>query len=123
MNVDIKGISTIAATMLVLDIAWITLFMNKMFTPMIEKIQRKSLTMRPLGGILAYGAMIGLFSIFKDDLTPQKAFLLGAGVIMTYDFTSYALFSDWDLKIAAIDSMWGGILFLLTYFVFKKITY
>jgi len=123
MNVDIKGISTIAATMLVLDIAWITLFMNKMFTPMIEKIQRKSLTMRPLGGILAYGAMIGLFSIFKDDLTPQKAFLLGVGVFATYDFTNYALLSGWDLKTALIDTTWGGILFLLTYFVFKKITY
>jgi uncharacterized membrane protein len=121
MNVDIKGISTIAATMLVLDIAWITLFMNKMFTPMIEKIQGKPMVMRPLGGILAYGAMIGLFSIFKDDLTPQKAFLLGAGVFMTYDFTSYALFSDWDLKIAVIDSMWGGVLFSLTKIVYDLV--
>jgi len=116
-----KDLAIIAVTMLVLDIAWITLFMGKMFTPMIEKIQGKPLVMRPLGGVLAYAAMIGLFYTFKDTLTPLKAFLLGVGVFMTYDFTSYALFSDWDLKNAIIDSTWGGILFLITKIVYDMV--
>jgi uncharacterized membrane protein len=118
-----KDLATIAITMTVLDIAWISVFMGKAFTPMIEKIQGKPMVMRPLGGLLAYVAMIGLFYTFKDDLTPLKAFLLGVGVFATYDFTNYALLSGWDLKTALIDTTWGGILFLLTYFVFKKITY
>ena len=117
----IKDIAIIAIIMLVLDIAWITLFMGKMFTPMIEKIQGKPLVMRPLGAILAYVSMFALFYTFKDDLTPMKAFLLGAGVFATYDFTSFALFSDWDLKNAIIDSTWGGILFLITKLVYDMV--
>jgi hypothetical protein len=107
--------------MLVLDIAWISLFMSKVFTPMIEKIQGKPMVLRPLGGFLAYAAMIGLFFTFKDDLTPLKEFLLGVGVFMTYDFTSYALFSDWDFKTAMIDTTWGGVLFLFTKVVYDMV--
>ncbi|AGE53653.1 putative membrane protein (DUF2177) [Acanthocystis turfacea Chlorella virus GM0701.1] len=114
----IKDIAIISVTMLVLDIAWISLFMGRAFTPMIERIQGKPMVMRPLGGFLAYVAMIGLFFTFKDNLTPLKAFLLGAGVFATYDFTNMALFSDWDLKTALIDTTWGGILFLLTKIVY-----
>jgi uncharacterized membrane protein len=117
-----KDLAIISVTMLVLDIAWITLFMGKKFVPMIEKIQGSPLVMRPLGGFMAYAAMIALFYTFKDTLTPLKAFLLGAGVFATYDFTSFALFSDWDLQTAIIDTLWGGTLFLITYFLFKKIT-
>ncbi|AGE59527.1 putative membrane protein (DUF2177) [Acanthocystis turfacea Chlorella virus OR0704.3] len=116
-----KDLAIIAVTMIVLDIAWITLFMSKIFTPMIEKIQGKPMVLRPLGGFLAYAAMIGLFFTFKDNLTPLKAFLLGVGVFMTYDFTSYALFSDWDLKTALIDTTWGGVLFLLAKIVYDMI--
>ncbi|AGE50276.1 putative membrane protein (DUF2177) [Acanthocystis turfacea Chlorella virus Canal-1] len=116
-----KDLATIAITMLVLDIAWITVFMGKAFTPMIEKIQGKPLVMRPLGGLLAYAAMIGLMCMFKDDLTPLKAFLLGVGVFATYDFTNYALLSDWDFKTALIDTTWGGVLFLLTKLVYDMV--
>ncbi|AGE55768.1 putative membrane protein (DUF2177) [Acanthocystis turfacea Chlorella virus MN0810.1] len=116
-----KDLATIAITMLVLDIAWISVFMGRMFTPMIEKIQGKPMAMRPLGGLLAYVAMIGLFFTFKDDLTPLKAFLLGVGVFATYDFTNYALLSGWDLKTALIDTTWGGVLFLITKVVYDMV--
>ena len=116
-----KDLATVAVTMLVLDIAWISLFMSKVFTPMIEKIQGKPMVLRPLGGFLAYAAMIGLFFTFKDDLTPLKAFLLGVGVFATYDFTNYALLSGWDLKTALIDTTWGGVLFLLTKVVYDMV--
>ncbi|AGE56751.1 putative membrane protein (DUF2177) [Acanthocystis turfacea Chlorella virus NE-JV-2] len=117
----IRDLAIVAVTMIVLDIAWITLFMSKIFTPMIEKIQGKPVVLRPLGGFLAYAAMIGLFFTFKDNLTPLKAFLLGVGVFMTYDFTSYALFSDWDFKTAIMDSTWGGVLFFLTKIVYDML--
>jgi len=117
----IKDIAIISITMLVLDIAWITIYMGRAFTPMIERIQGKPMVMRPLGGFIAYAAMIGLFLTFKDTLTPLKAFLLGAGVFATYDFTSFALFSDWDLQTAIIDTLWGGTLFLLTKIVYDMV--
>lgn len=117
----IKDIVVIAVTMLVVDIIWISTFMGKMFVPMVEGIQKSPMVMKPLGGIIAYAAMIMLFYTFRKDLTLTKAFILGAGVFATYDFTSYALFSGWDLKTAVIDTLWGGVLFVITKLVYDRL--
>ena len=116
-----KEILVIALTILFVDIIWISTFMGKMFSPMIENIQKSPMIIRPLGGILAYAAMIALFYMFRKDLTLLKAFALGAAVFATYDFTSYALFTGWDLKIAVVDTIWGGVLFLITKVIYDMV--
>jgi uncharacterized membrane protein len=112
--VDMKDIVKISVTMIVLDFIWISLVTGGQFQKMIETIQTGAMSMRPLGVFVAYAAMIGLFYTFKDDLTLLKAFLLGLCAYAIYDGTNYALFSGWDMKIALIDSLWGGSLFVLT---------
>ena len=42
-----------------------------------------------------------------------KAFILGFTTYGIFDFTNLALFKDYTLKTALIDTIWGGILYKL----------
>jgi uncharacterized membrane protein len=117
---DAIKILKISATILIIDIMWIYFIMGPIFTPMIETIQSSPMTIRTSGAIAAYLAMIALFYFFVDKNTSDaKALLLGLLAFAVYEGTSYALFTKWNLKIAVLDILWGGILFWLT----KKIIY
>ena len=50
-----------------------------------------------------------------------NAFLLGLGVYGVYETTNLAIFKKWDPIIGILDTIWGGILFSLTYYIFLKI--
>ncbi|AGE53345.1 putative membrane protein (DUF2177) [Paramecium bursaria Chlorella virus Fr5L] len=109
-----------SAIMLTLDFLWIWLVAGKMFAKMTENIQQNKMTVKPVGALVAYVALILLFNTFIHKETPDiKAFLLGALVYAVYDGTNYALFDKWDAKTAFIDILWGGGLFYLT----KKLTF
>ena len=109
-----------SAIMLALDFFWIWLIAGKMFAQMTENIQQTKMTVRPVGALVAYAAMILLFNIFIHKNTKDiEAFLLGALVYAVYDGTNYALFENWDAKTAFIDILWGGTLFYVT----KKLTF
>ena len=98
-----------------LDILWIKIVSGKMFTRMIENIQGSPLKINMTGAIAAYMAIIALFYMFVSDTTTNmKAFLLGFLAYAIYDFTSHALFDNWELKTAVLDALWGGALFLVT---------
>jgi uncharacterized membrane protein len=51
----------------------------------------------------------------------QGAFLSGAAVYAVYDFTNLLVFKDYRLSVAISDTLWGGVLFSLTYFVLRRI--
>lgn len=51
----------------------------------------------------------------------QGAFLSGAAVYAVYDFTNLLVFKDYRLGVAIADTIWGGVLFSLTYFVLRRI--
>jgi len=112
-SVDIRALIKIAFFMIAIDAVWISLVAGKSFSKMTENIQRSPMIVRPLGAIVAYVAMTLLFFTFRNDLTLVKAFLLGSLAYAIYDFTNYALFSNWKLETAIIDVIWGGTLFAL----------
>ena len=109
-----------SAIMLTLDFLWIWLVAGKMFAKMTENIQQNKMTVKPVGALASYVALILLFNIFIHKETKDiDAFLLGSLVYAVYDGTNYALFENWDAKTAFIDILWGGTLFYLT----KKLTF
>ena len=66
--------------------------------------------------------IIGInYFIIKQNRSIQDAFLLGLIIYATFDFTNLALFDNWSIFTAIIDSLWGGILFASTTFAVKKI--
>ena len=110
----------ISAILLIFDLLWINTVSGKIFTRMIENIQGSPLKIKTAGALAAYVAIIALFYTFVSKTTTDfKAFLLGFLAYAIYDFTSYALISEWKFKTSILDALWGGTLFFLT----KKIMY
>jgi uncharacterized membrane protein len=95
------------------------------FELQIAAVQRVSLQLRPLGAIACYIFLIfGLYYfILREHRSVMEAFLLGIVIYGVYDSTTYALLKKWDIKLAMMDTLWGGVLMALTtYFTYKYIT-
>jgi uncharacterized membrane protein len=82
---------------------------------MIQSIQGSPIKVRLESAIVCYLALTAL--IYYFILLPKRsaidAALLGLCTYAVYETTSYALLKNWDLQIAVIDSLWGGVLFYL----------
>lgn len=110
-----------AITVLSLDYVYLTTFSNA-FSKQIESIQGSPFKMNMYSAIACYLLIIfGLnhFIINKKG-SLLDAFLLGFVIYGIFDTTTLALFKDWSVKLAVIDSVWGGILFMTTTYVTYK---
>ena len=100
------------------------LFLTKsLFGEMVAKIQRTAIQFRLGGAVVVYLLLaLGLYYfIVKPDRTIWEAGLLGLVIYGTFDFTNYAMFKNYDLKIAIMDTVWGSLLFMMTVFFQKQI--
>tara|TARA_A100001015_G_C14814970_1_gene642315 strand:+ start:365 stop:736 length:372 start_codon:yes stop_codon:yes gene_type:complete len=118
-----KKILISSIVMLILDMIFISLIKDK-YSKMIQKIQNSPMKVRTISALLCYILLIlGLNYFILND--PSKnlldAFILGFVIYGVYDTTTFALIKDWDLKLAVIDSFWGGTLFYLTTLITKKL--
>lgn len=89
---------------------------SSIFGVLVAKIQRTAMQVRLSGAIVVYLLLaLGLYYfIIKDGRSAWEAGLLGLIIYGTFDFTNYAMFKNYDLSIAIMDTLWGGILFALT---------
>jgi uncharacterized membrane protein len=112
---DVLVLAKVAAVMLLLDGIWIYLVAGNAFSSVIENIQGSAMKIRPVGAVVAYAAMILLFSQFTTkESSGWDVFLLGFLVYAIYDGTNYALLDKYDLKTAIVDAVWGGCIFWMT---------
>ena len=100
-----------------IDSPW--LLYNTSRTPsMFAQIQGEPIRMRLWAAIPVYIAMTFLL---LQQTSVKGAFLTGLATYAVYDFTNYAVFKNYTLSFALADSLWGGILFALTFAVLKKL--
>ena len=90
---------------------------------MVAKIQRTAIQMRLEGAVIVYLllAVALYYFIVKPGLSVWKAGLLGLVIYGTFDFTNYAMFKNYDLKIAIMDTVWGSLLFMATVLFQKQL--
>ena len=109
-------------TLLLFDFAWIGLYMKNKYVEQIKKIQKSPIKVKFIYGALAYALMIlGLIIFvipnirdehrFEDSL--KYGFLFGIIVYGVYDFTAAAVLTNWDIKTAVYDMLWGGTVYFL----------
>jgi uncharacterized membrane protein len=78
---------------------------------MVKKIQGGApMTLRWEGAPIVY---IALAYLLLQTHSNMQAFLVGLSTYAVYDFTNYATLTNYELKFAIADSIWGGILFSL----------
>jgi len=78
----------------------------------IRSIQHKPPKVRLAGALLCYVALTTILYNFLS-LSYTKTFVLGASIYAVYEGTNYAIFQDWPATMVLMDTVWGGILFVL----------
>lgn len=108
--------------LLCLDFIYLYIIKNY-FKNQIYIIQNSTFTLNILSAILCY--IIIIFGINYFIIIPNKseldAFLLGIFVYGVYETTNKALFTKWKWTTVLLDTLWGGILFVLTTYIMKYI--
>ena len=118
---NIKPLIISGIIMLLLDFVYLSIFSN-FFNNIINNIQNSKIKFKFLGAILCYILLIFALNYFIIDQKKPllDAFLLGIVIYGVYETTSYALLDKWPLNAVILDTLWGGILFTLTYFLTLK---
>ena len=84
----------------------------------IKKVQHAPVKINRVGAVVCYLALaVLMYLTLSWDYT--KTFLFGASVYAVYEGTNYAIFKDWPLSMVLLDTIWGGVLFLLVKFSYK----
>jgi uncharacterized membrane protein len=96
-----------------IDAPWLYLT-SPYVIPIYEKIQGGPLSVTPLAAIVVYVALAWLL-IQQTSVT--GAFLNGAAIYAVYDFTNLTIFKNFSLAMAVADTVWGGCLFAISYYV------
>jgi len=89
------------------------LYLTKsIFGEMIVRIQKFAIQPRYWSAAVVYILLsLGLYwFILKPNRPVWEAFLFGIIVYGVFDFTSHAIFKKYDLSVAVMDTVWGGIL-------------
>ena len=116
------SIIKIALIMLVLD--GIYIYLNgSLFSSQILAVQGSALKVRLFPTILTYIFLVyGLnYFIISRNRSIRDAFILGVVIYSVYEFTNLALLRKWRASTAIMDTLWGGILFALTTYLYRKI--
>ena len=97
--------------------------MKDNFNQLVNKIQKSPLKLKIFPTLFCYIFLIFTlyYFIVNKNASFFDAFLLGLGIYGVYDTTNMAIFKDWHYQTVSIDTLWGGILFSLTYFIYKYI--
>lgn len=107
-----------------IDFLWIGVINKKNYEDVIVKVQKTPFMVRYAPAIIVYIAIALLVVVWiipkvmevtknKKDLMMncyKYGGMLGFLCYAIYDFTNYAIFSDWTLKITLMDSLWGAFL-------------
>ena len=97
-----------------------------------EKVQKKPVSINYIGAFIAYFLLFFGFFLFtipmiEMKLKENKNLLLlciiyggGLGLLLygMFNFTNYAIFKDYDYKVALLDTAWGFTLFSIGSYLF-----
>ena len=119
---SINNFFILCIILLCLDFVYLNLI-KKMFAKQILDVQKSQMQINYFGAALCYFILTTGFNhfIIKQNKTKYDAFLLGLMVYGVYETTNYALLKNWSPKIVVIDTLWGGILFVLTKIVYDLV--
>lgn len=121
-----KKIIITSVIFILLDVIYLTLT-RSITLPIIKNIQHSSLKIDIYSLIMVYvfDVFVLYYFIINKKGTLLDAFLLGSCIYGIYEFTNKSIFNKWNYSLVIIDTLWGGVLFVLTTFLsrlfFKKI--
>lgn len=116
-----KKILISSALLFVIDILWLKFYMTEKYDKMIYEIQNSKLKIDIVSAGLSYFTLCFALNYFvlpyvktNDYRLISHSFMFGLVTYAVYDFTCGAIFENWDKKLMIIDTLWGGILYMIT---------
>lgn len=120
---ETKMVFCLMVVMLLLDFIYLSLIKNS-YGSMVTNIQKSKMELNIYYAVVVYFILIvGIYYFIikdrdksnksKSELS-QRAGILGVVIYGTFDFTNLAVFSNYELGLGVLDTIWGGILFSLT---------
>jgi uncharacterized membrane protein len=110
----VKKLFLIGILFLIVDFTYLQI-VSSSYATMIKDIQNTSMIIRLLPVVLCYTVMVAALFYFiiqkKESLT--SAFILGFVIYAVFNTTNLALLSKWRWSNSILDSIWGGILFVI----------
>ena len=111
-----------AFSMLALDSLYLSNIGGHLFAKMVNKIQKEDMKLNVFGAIGSYILLILVLYkfIILEKKTPSDAFLLGFCIYGIFDLTNIAIFKNYQIIPALVDTVWGGVLFYsVTWITYK----
>jgi uncharacterized membrane protein len=112
-----------AFSMLALDGLYLSNIGGPLFAKMVKGIQKEEMVLNMYGVVGSYILLVLVLYkfIILERKSPTDAFILGLCVYGVFDFTNIAIFHNYKLLPALVDTVWGGVLFYLVTLVTYKI--
>ena len=115
---EVLRILALAGLIAVLDLPWLYI-QGPWVQEIIRDIQAdRSMNVRLWAAIPVYLALA--YAVTQVSSAP-RAFLLGMSVYAVYDFTQIVTFDKYPVRFAILDSLWGGVLMALAWWVATQI--
>jgi uncharacterized membrane protein len=117
MDRSLQLFGTAVVLLILIDLPWL-LLIGETAQKLVSRIQGSDLKLRYAPALVVYLALAYL--VTKTE-TPMEAFKVGVAVYAVYDFTNLAMFKNYTLSFAIMDSIWGGILMATTRYALNRI--
>ena len=118
---DYKKLLLTAITLVVVDMGFLYL-MGPYFGKMVKSIQGSDMVLNNLTAFITYVILVLqiYYFIISKNASYTDAFILGSTTYAIFDFTNLSVFKNYNMNIALVDSIWGGILYMLVTFIFRQ---
>ena len=117
MNRDLKLFGTAIFLLALFDLPWLLAIGDKA-QKIVLRIQGSELRLRFAPALVVY---IALAYLVLQVESPFDAFKIGVATYAVYDFTNMALFKEYPLSFALMDTLWGGILLAAVRYALNRI--
>lgn len=118
----IKNILVLSIIFILVDSVYLFL-MKDNFNKIVKAVQNKNLQLNLTYTLACYVFLIAsiFYFIIGKNASLQDAFFLGVFIYGVFETTNLAIFNKWDPIVAIVDTIWGGILFTLTTYIYRNI--
>lgn len=109
--------------LVLIDAVYLSMIGKSAFEKTVAAIQGSKLVVNMPPAIFTYilMAIILNYFIISANKPAFDAFILGFCVYGIFDFTNLAIFKNYTLKTAIMDTLWGAILFYVTTLITYKL--
>ena len=103
--------------LVLIDLPWL-LFIGETAQKLVTRIQGSPIELRYIPALVVY---LALAYLVMNTESPTEAFKVGVAVYAVYDFTNLAMFKNYTLSFAIMDSLWGGVLMATVRYALDRI--